>query len=41
MSRLMRRLVNWWLYERWTDCEHDWYPVGFADWQCTRCGALR
>ena len=22
-------------------CRHDWWPVGFCDWACVKCGAER
>jgi hypothetical protein len=31
-------LRRWWRRLR---CKHEWVPVGFADWQCSTCGAPR
>lgn len=38
---LLRRLLNLLFYGKWNNCEHDWTPVGFADWDCSKCGAHR
>lgn len=41
IKRFLYMLANLILYHRWTDCQHDWHPEGFADWKCGRCGVWR
>ncbi len=37
-----RCLLNLLSYGKWTPCHpHEWEPEGFADWQCSKCGAPR
>lgn len=38
---MIKKIVNLILYMKWTDCIHDWVPVGFADWECSNCGVER
>ena len=39
MNTIARRIVNLFLYGRWTTCRHENVrPVGFADWKCDGCG---
>ncbi len=43
MERTVRKILNWLLYMKWTDCQHDWIPEPdtFADWICKDCGVGR
>lgn len=43
-----RTFWNVLLYDVWTDCDHvdesgisAWWPEGFSDWTCRKCGAGR
>jgi hypothetical protein len=38
---MIRKLWNLLIYGKWTDCQHDWEPEGFADWKCSKCGVGR
>ncbi len=31
--------LNWLVRRLW--CQHDWWPIGFADWRCQKCGKDR
>ena len=41
MRKFLRKVENFLLYLKWTDCQHVWEPEDWMDWRCHKCGAAR